>query len=232
MGNFEKLLAKLDETQKSLSRRYDGYYLIPSDIFYEKTRRAWILLDLVEKSEVSKDLKLEARKNFIINCTTALEVFLKDMLIGIVDILLEKKCHPDKIDSLFKEKITLGEAYQLLSERKISAGLLIASKYSFHNLEVIDRIFSVIINGNFLESLGKFEVKDSKGKTKFVLDKRYHNGNWRNKLAEFLYLRHKFVHQIKFKDKLGLKRILKLWECLSDFVEATEQYLFQYIPIE
>ena len=102
MSHFKKLIKHIDNIQKSLQKRYDGYYLIPSEIFYEKTRRALSLLDLVEKSEAPKDLKLEARKNFIINCVTALEVFLKDFLCVLIDMKLENNCWPSEIDSLLR----------------------------------------------------------------------------------------------------------------------------------
>ncbi len=231
MGHFKKLIRRIDEIEKSLQKRYDGYYLIPLDIFYEKTRRALSLLDLVEKSRVSRDLKLEARKNFIINCITALEVFLKDMVLVIIDMQTENNHRANGIKLLLKEKITLEEAYKLFYKKDVSIGIIIISKYSFHNLETIDQILSVITKENFLEKLGKFKVRDDKEKIKFILDKKYSNKNWRNILAEFLNLRHQYVHQINFKDRLGLKRLKILYECLVDFVEATEQYLFEHIPI-
>ncbi len=218
-------IQRIEEMRSSLSKRYGKHCDIPVDVFWEKTRRAFLLLDLVENSKTHKDLKLEARKNFIINCVTALEVFLKDMLVG----LLENVDLP-KLNELLNEKITLWEAYKLFYRNKVSAGELIAIKYSLQNLEQINLIFSKLIEKKFLTEIGSFDVKDERGRTKFVLDKKY--PDWKERLAELFELRHRFVHQISFNDKLGLERLRKLWECLTHFVEATEQYLFEYIPIE
>jgi len=224
-SKVEKWIQRVEEIRNSLSKRYNGYYAIPIDVFWGKTHRALRLLDLAEKSKVHKDLKVEARKNFIINCVTALEVFLKDMLVG----LLENADFPT-LNELLNEKITLWEAYRLFYRNKVSAGELLAIKYSFQNLEQINLLFSKLIGKKFLTEIGNFEVKDDSGRIKFVLNIKY--PDWKEKLAELFELRHNFVHQIRFNDRLSLEKLRRLWEVLSDFVEAVEFFLYKHVPIE
>ncbi|GEM_PF-5303652 len=120
--NFERLIQRIDETRQHLAKRYGKYAAIPIDVFWEKTRRALLLLDLVENSEVSYELKIEARKNFIINCVTALETFLKDTIIGLVE---EGNLFVDEI--LKERKISLSDAYELFVNREVSRGELIVT---------------------------------------------------------------------------------------------------------
>jgi hypothetical protein len=222
-------LARAEEVRKMIGKRYDGCRVIPIDVFYEKIRRALLLLGTIENSDVSNELKLEARKNFVINCVTALEVFLKDMLV----VLLydnEQLCERvKKIEKIRRMKLNPLDAYKVFSKHRISLGELIAITFSFQNIADIEEVFSALTEKKFLDEVGKIKVENEEGKS-FVLNEKY--PDWRKKLEEFLNLRHKFVHQVSFKDRLGLKRLGDLFDCLIGFVEATEQYLLEFVPCE
>ena len=198
---------------------------MPIEVFYEKIRQSLFLLRLVESSQAPKEIKTEARKNFIINCVTALENFLKDMIVGLVDI------GDLNVEDLLKgEKISLYDAYSLFVNKKVSLGELIAVNFSWQNLERINQVVSKLTGENFLDKLENVQVKDEEGKPKFTLNNKF--PDWRNKLFELFRLRHQFVHQVSFNDRLGLQRVKNLCKVLTAFVEAAEQYLFEFIPLE
>ncbi|TCK03948.1 HEPN domain-containing protein [Phorcysia thermohydrogeniphila] len=213
-----------------IAKRYDGYCDIPIDVFYEKSRRALLLLGTIEDSNVPKELKIEARKNFVINCVTALEVFLKDMIV--ILLYSNEEWFYEKVKKLQKLrdiKLNLLDACKMFNKRKVSLGELIVATYSFQNIAHIEEVFSALTGEKFLDKVGKVKVEDEEGKS-FVLNEKC--PDWRKKLEELLNLRHRFVHQVSFKERLGLKRLKNLFECLVSFVEATEQYLLEFISCE
>lgn len=226
MRKLQDIILRIDEIREALSKRYgEKDVILPIDAFWEKTRRSLLLLDLVESSKSPKELKIEARKNFIINCVTALENFLKDTIFGLTEI-----GNLSAREILKEEKISLYDAYKLFVDRKVSLGELIVVRFSLNNLEQIDYLMSTLIGSKFLDEVGEFEVKDEDNNLKFTLNNRF--PEWRNRLSELFRLRHLYVHQVSFKDRLGLERIQKILETLSVFVEATEQYLFEFIPMD
>jgi len=226
MRKLQDIILRIDEIREALSKRYgEKDVVLPIDAFWEKTRRSLLLLDLVESSKSPKELKIEARKNFIINCVTALENFLKDTIFGLTEI-----GNLSAREILKEEKISLYDAYKLFVDKKVSLGELIVVRFSLNNLEQIDYLMSKLIGRKFLDEVGKFEVKDEDNNLKFTLNNRF--PEWRNRLSELFRLRHLYVHQVSFKDRLGLERIQKILETLSVFVEATEQYLFEFIPMD
>jgi len=226
MRKLQDIILRIDEIREALSKRYgEKDVILPIDAFWEKTRRSLLLLDLVESSKSPKELKIEARKNFIINCVTALENFLKDTIFGLTEI-----GNLSAREILKEEKISLYDAYKLFVDRKVSLGELIVVRFSLNNLEQIDYLMSTLIGSKFLDEVGEFEVKDEDNNLKFTLNNRF--PEWRNRLSELFRLRHLYVHQVSFKDRLGLEKIQKIWEALSAFVETTEQYLFEFIPMD
>ena len=226
---LKRYIKKIDEMRSLLGKRWE----YPYDTFLEKMSLSFQLLQLVEKSNVKKEIKIEARKNFIINCITAVEVFFKDMIIGLdwFEVLNE-----DGIDELLSEKITLTEAWLLLKTKNISLGEIIAAKFSFQSLPEINKIMKKLLGvSNFLKEVEQYEVTEidednEEEKVKFVLKDAY--PDWRKKVQEIFELRHKFVHQVSFKDRIGLHRLKELYRDLDAFVEASEQYLLSFVPLE
>ncbi|KYK35109.1 MAG: hypothetical protein AYK18_13520 [Theionarchaea archaeon DG-70] len=218
---WENILAKIVEKREIIKKRE----VYPYDTFLQKTYQAILLLDVVESSKTNIKIKIEARKNFIVNCVTALEVFLRDMIEGLIDMnVIDQK----RINEFLNDKITLKEAWEIFSERNITLGEIISATCSFQNLHQINSIFSKLFDQDFLEEINRFEVEREDGNSKFTLREDY--PEWQKRIAEMFELRHKFVHQISLKDRLGINRLGELWENFSAFADAIESYLLQFVP--
>src|SRR6266446_6161896 len=74
-------------------------------LFSKKISYATRILNSIEENETNNSLIIEARKNFIINSVTALEIYLKEAILTSDFILNEERC-----EELLKDKISLFEA--------------------------------------------------------------------------------------------------------------------------
>jgi len=230
MKLFERLIQKKRKELKFLHKRE----IYPLDSFRIKNFYAIQILIIIEKHTKDRKIKIEARKNFIINCVTATEVYFKD----IVKVLPEFPGVKDneKIQELLKEKVSLWEAYVLFKEENLKIGDVIASNFSFQNLEEIDYVMSKILDLKFLDHIENHKVYLDKD------DKEYYGmktlclkadlPEWRSYVAKVFNLRHDFVHHVSFKDRIGFQRLGILWEHLDAFITVVDNFILQYIPTE
>jgi len=149
------------------------------------------------------------------------------MIIGLL-IQPNPKLSQEGINKLLNKEITLKDAYELFKEKEASLGEVIAFSYSFQNIESLNKTLSGLIGKDFLTEVENIKVFDLDGNFKFILKNKY--PHWRKYLQELFSLRHKFTHQISFKDKLGLNRVGILWENLDAFIEAADSYLLEFVP--
>lgn len=220
---WENILTKITEKREVIKKKE----LYPYDTFLQKMYRAVKLLTVVEDSKTDNKIKIEARKNFIINCVTALEVFLKDMIEGLIEMnAIDQK----RMEKFLNDKITVKEAWEIFSEKVITLGEIIAATRSFQNLRQINSTLSSLFDQDFLEEINSFQVERENGNTKFTLKENY--PNWQERITEMFELRHKFVHQVSLKDRLGIGRLGELWENFSAFADAVESYLLGFVPDE
>ncbi len=153
--------------------------------FIERANR--LAKDAIEKTEKDRgkfSVSSVAAHNFVVNCVTGLEVYLRQIILG-------NKHWDDKgLNSLLKEKLTLGEAYNLFNNEKLTREYIIAHYYSFQNLEAIYEIFSKLTGTDFFVAVEKF--------------KPTHNGlgtlveeipDWRKQFALMFSVRNNFVHE-------------------------------------
>ena len=223
---IQKLIQKVVEARKLMRKRYP----LPGDTFFEKNDRAYRLLSLVEESNPDKILKIEARKNFIINCVTAIEVFFKDTVVGLGKLGVLKR---DNIDAIVERKFTFSEVSQL-EDKKINLWEVLSILSSFQSLPEINKIMGALLGINdFLKEMEQYKVKiegpEEDEKIEFILKEEY--PEWRKYLQEIFNLRHRFVHQISFTDKLGKDRIYKLLKNTVAFIIACDEYLLSLIPL-
>jgi len=223
---IQKLIQKVEEARELMRKRHP----FPMDTFFEKIGRAYRLLSLVEESNADKILKIEARKNFIINCVTAIEVFFKDTVVGLGKLGVFKR---DNIDAIVERKFTFSEALQL-KDKKINLWEVLSILLSFQSLSEINKTMEALLGINdFLKEIEQYEVKieepEEDEKIEFILKERY--PEWRKYLQEIFVLRHRFVHQISFTDRLGKDKVYKLLENTIAFIIACEEYLLSLIPL-
>jgi len=231
MRLFEKISQRTYKELEFLPKRE----VYPLDSFRTKCFYAIQLLGIVEDQTSDRKIKIEARKNFIINCVTATEVYFKD-IVKILSVSPEVKESSDKIKELLKEKIRLWEAYVLFVKKKFRLGDVINSIFSFQNLEEIDYVMSKILNIKFLNLIENYKADLDEG------DREYYGVNsiclktdlpkWRKYLAEVFRLRNDFIHHISFRDRIGLNRLGILWENLDAFITVVDDFISQYIPGE
>jgi len=198
---WNNVLRKIEERRKLIRKRE----LYPYDTFLEKTYRALSLLIAIEESKTNREIKLEARKNFIINCITALEVFLKDMVKGLIDL---EAISQKGIDEFLKEKITLKEAWEIFSESEVSLGEIISITCSFQNLTQINSIFSKLLDQDFLEEISHFKVKREDEDIEFTLKENY--PDWEIRIVEIFELRLVAISAYRIMYSFFLARIFNI----------------------
>jgi len=126
----------------------------------------------------------------------------------------------------FNRKFNLGEVL-LIGKERISKGELISSQFNFQNLRGIEKAFSGLLNKNFIKELRNYKFYFNKGEGDFVqLEKDFYT-----KLQKLLDLRHGFVHDINFKDFIGLRSLKSLSENLLVFVNIVEFFIEDFLRI-
>jgi len=184
---------------------------IPFNNFIDKWFNIHDLLEAINKKIYSKNLKQESRGQFIVSTVTTLEVFLKDIVIKLINKYgfdyrpLAKKKGKNfdlmEIEYIIKKNITIGE--------------VIAESCNFQNLDKIQETFSLLFGFNFFEELKKYKWwfdKKNKKEGFFQVDPEFY-ANW-NKL---IIMRHNLVHDINFKKNLHMREINNLaWGVVGD----------------
>jgi hypothetical protein len=231
MKLFEKLYKRAQKESKFFNKRE----IYPSDSFRVKISYAAQILNIVENHTKERKIKIEARKNFIVNCVTATEVYFKDIVKTLPEFPKIKE-NGEGIKELLKEKISLWEAYLLFKKEDLRIGDVIYSYYSFQNLEEIDSVMSKILNLKFLDSVEKHKANLDREDQKYygvkTLCLKTDLPKWRNYLAEIFNLRHDFIHHISFKDRIGFQKLGILWEHLDAFITVVDDFVLQYVPTD
>lgn len=164
-----------------------------SETFGEILQAAITLQSAVEKLDCDVALKHQARKNLIVNVVSGLENFFRDLVIQ-----YEGHWSHEGLNSLLKEKITLGEAYDLFKDTAISKEILVAKSSSFQNIESINYVYTTLTGvKDFYSTLEHFAeiVERAKSCKDFFLITIKATPGWRVDLHKLFQLRHKIVHE-------------------------------------
>ncbi|MBI2047792.1 MAG: hypothetical protein HYT27_01505, partial [Parcubacteria group bacterium] len=142
---LEMILKNLEKEGNAFKAR-DG--VDPIANFYRKVSESVSLVNFVESKSKSRLVKLNARKNYVVNLATAAEVYFKD-LVKILPEFKKVKRNSNEISELLKEQITIMDAFELFKKRHLGKSLkigdVIAINNKFENLEKIDSVFSRIL---------------------------------------------------------------------------------------
>ena len=122
--------------------------------------------------------------NFIVNCVSALETYFKNT------ILQNARWYNPGLTSLLKEKITLGEAYEMFGQEKISREYIVSHYISLQNFESISAIFSKLTNTDFFKEVESFKV-DWDGQMLTLLEEL---PDWRSEIIQLYDVRNRYVH--------------------------------------
>ncbi len=227
MAKYLDQIAERIKERRNLDKQRLPKLIHPFDSFLEKIARQTKLIDSIEKcKDIDEQIKIEARKNFMISWVTALEVYLKDMVWVLIDGF-PSSLNQEGIENLLKKKISLWEVFEIIQKERITKGELIAAEYSFLSLEQIDYIFKNILgHESFLLEIEK-TVLTAPNKKPFILNKKW--PNWKSKITKIFELRHKYVHQVNFQKDISFEESLDMFACLLDFVKFVDEYLLNVI---
>ena len=199
--------------KRILERRYSKKTRskFPIEDFIDKWTNASGLLEKVHKKIHTKNLIQEARGQFIVSMVTALEVFLRDSLISLIDKykldytkLAKKKaesCDLEKIEFIIKNNITIGE--------------LIVEYCKFQNLKEIEECFSLLFGFSLFKELKEYKwVYDKKNPKGFIQI----SSDFYPKLDNLLKLRHSITHDLNFKRIINKRNLDEMEDELVTFV--------------
>ncbi len=193
------------ERRKNLKTRSKS----PIDSFITKWDNVSTLLKQIHKKISNKNLIQEARGQFIVSIVTALEVFLRDSLISLIN---KNQLDYTKLAEKKSDNYDL-ETVEFIIKNKITIAELIADNCSFQNLKRIDECFSLLFGFNLFK-----EFKDYK----WVYDKEDSKGyiqmtDFYPKIDKLLKLRHDITHDLNFKRTINKRDLDEMEEELVNF---------------
>lgn len=152
--------------------------------------------------------------NFIVNCISALEMYFKNI------ILQNARWHNPGLTSLLKEKITLGEAYEMFGQEKISREYIVSHYFSLQNFESISAIFSKLTDADFFKEVENFKV-DWSGQFSTLLEEF---PDWRSDIIKLYDVRNKYVHD-NLIERLSKRDIPVIFDLVYSFQIYIEDWL-------
>lgn len=195
---FEILLEK-----RKLRSNRDEFPLIN---FYEKIRRARMLSKYAETFTGSNSnrikVRAEGRRQFVISLVTALEVYLGDLTIELIDKAQIQ--YGKKILESTSKKYDIIEVREIL-KNGITMGELICQQINFQNLDKIFSFLKIFFGTDMSRLLenNKFIYNNTKGNQVSVSLRR----GYQEKLQNVIKMRHNFIHDLRFG---GTPSILEL----------------------
>ena len=208
----------------SLARKSRIKHILPYDNFLDKISSAAKLVDFVEDKKADKEVKLEARKYFVVASVSAMETYFKRTAQVFID---SKWVEDDLLDILRQDKFSLADLLEI-NKREVSIGEIISVSRSFQDLESINRFYSKMFGvSDFIKEIEVNDVETEEGKH---ITLRNDYPDFRRRIQELLNLRHLIIHHEGFKGILGLQRLGEMWVHLNAFVAAADDYILGKVP--
>jgi len=212
-----------------LHRKAGSNNLLALDDFYDKVNPAAELLMVIEDMKAKKEIKLEARKHFVIACVSGMELYFKKIIIVFVN---SGWFHERFLTFIKQEKVSLADIYKI-EKNRISLGEIISVTYSFQNLDSINKIMREMFGiDDFISEIKNYKPnieEDDEGSLDIILQEDY--PDFYKKISELVELRNIIVHHMGPR-RLGLNRLLEMWENLRAFMIVTDHYILEKVPIE
>lgn len=178
-------------------RKVTGFYSSQIDFLIK------MLLD----ENVSPHLKQTLQKYILVTCFAAMEYFFKNEASNLVD-----KLNLD-VSNLFSH----GNIEKMVKDKGTTKGNIIASTYSFVNIDDIDYVFSNLLGlTSFLDYVVKLNVTDQ---TRFVLDGHPLAIDY-EKFRKAYSLRNEIAHGIK-DVKISKSMVIHLWDNLLNIIDIS-----------
>ena len=197
-----------DMTQKSPV----GFTIL---ILYNTIRRLYEsevepIIRLLGTDSLAGTIKQSLRKYLISLLISSIEYFFKNESRLVVD--------NNDLDTsrIFEGKIsfTVTDLDQLLKDKRLTKGSIVASSFNFMNLDEIDGLFSDLLDMKFLQYVQMLNDVDQ---TRQVFD-GHPIPIQRRRLWETFQLRHEIIHELK-DPRLSKTRVLELWDNVLNIME-------------
>lgn len=178
-------------------RKVKGFYSTQIDFLIK------MLLD----KNVTPDLKQTLRKYIIIAFFAALEYYFKN----------EASKMADKLSLDVSSLFVKANIEKLVMDKGTTKGNIIASTYSFVNIDEIDFVFSNLLRlSSFLDYIVKLNVTDQ---TRFVLDGHPLAIEY-DRFRKAYSLRNEITHGIK-EVRLSNSMVIHLWDNLLNIIDIS-----------
>lgn len=216
---MKKIFETILKRKKNRRKFTKGAYYLDS---LDKYNLANNLLKNINKKINSRNLIQESRKQFIISLVTFFEFYFRELLITLID---SEKVDVTRLSNLVDEKFKFEEIL-FMNQKKITYGELVASQFSFQSINVIDKIFSNVLNLKFIEELKEYKWVFGKGKEDYIdLSK----DSLKN-LDKLLNLRHDFTHDINFDYFIHLRDLDDLSVDFLIFLTLVDSFIEERLP--
>jgi hypothetical protein len=196
-------------------------FLVARTVIAMETRSA-----AIQNTNVKPSVKNQAAKNQLVNMVSALEVYLKDVVME-----KEDKWREEGLNNLLKEKITLHEAYDHFRNIALSKAAIISKFLSFNSIDSIDHVFSQLFTDKFLDQLEKFEHERYAKKKKenpdsiHMLFSIVNDSDWRKHLVNLFAIRNRVVHEFDLDEILNETEIENIYPSYIAFVNSFTSFI-------
>jgi hypothetical protein len=161
----------------------------------------------------------EIYKQQVVSLVTALEVYLREMFIFIID---EKKVKSDKLLDSEKKELSLLDVirlHNLIKKNRWKPAELLANEYNFQNFDEVKSTYNKLLNIDIIAELKKYKLEEKNGEIT-QLEKDFDV-----KIKEILELRHSIIHDINFSKKLSYEEVSAMFGFLHTFVDIFDAFL-------
>jgi hypothetical protein len=210
---------RIDSRRIGSSADRDSYRFIIN--FYN--REIEPIIKLLTSKDVPDTLIQSLRKYTVIALISSFEYFFKNEARRTVD---ENELNTD---ALFEGKIsfTVDELNELAKENKLTKGNIVASSFSFVNLDVINWFFSKLLNLDFLDYVKKLNDIDQ--------TRQIFNGPpiplEYSRLYQAYQIRNDIVHDLKTVH-LTKTKVIEMWDSALNIIEIGQKVIDRAVTKE
>lgn len=190
----------------------------PWNFFHKKIEYIEEVLIHTQKKIKDQRILNLIHKQQIVSLVTALEVYLREMFIYIID---EEKIKSDPLLNNIKKEVSLLDIMKLhnkINKNKWQQAELLANEYKFQNFDEAISAFKKLTNMDIKGGLRKYKIQ--KNEVHFQLDKDFDI-----KIKEILQLRHSIIHDINFRRKISYDKCLDIYDYIHFFVDIFDFYI-------
>lgn len=194
----------------------------PWDFFHKKVGYIEDILNEAHERISDSGILREINKQQIVSMVTALEVYLREMFILILD---SEVLNINHIVAKYEKKFSLEEFIELhdkMNNDDVQLSEIITSEYSFQNIKSALDAFSKLLNCDVIRELKKVELSEAGEVTKL-------EPNFIKTLFEIITLRHSIIHDINFRKRPSKDKVEDYLSEIHYFVHVFDKYIWDQV---